>query len=443
MNYHNRQGAMQGLAFASQLAPAIIGVVSFMILVRVTNPDLLGQYLILSAAVVLFEMIKSGGLQSALVMRLSGSTPLHQKQTIGSAYWLGGIISGLLSLFLGIAFLSNLFKYQPGIHLFCGWYACLGIITLPLHIAEAQAVADQKLSFLLTLRIAQSLSSLLIATFAFFIGGSLLVFATVHLTYTALLMLIVVFSGKTNPLYIRFKVMNEVKKLFNLIKYTLATLATTNLLKSADTFLIGSFLGTRAVAMYAVPLKLTELFEIPLRSLSTTAFPQLAKSNNNSHTNTFKQLYIQYLSWAYLLYIPGIIIAFFLAPFLITTIGGDTYLSTVTVFRIFLLYGILLPADRLSGIGLDALQKPQKNLLKVVCMAVINIIGDVLALQLTGQLEWVAFASVLNVLTGIIVGNYFIKSTGIFNSTPIYASSLVYSKSFIKDQVKKLRLKTS
>ncbi len=430
-----------GLAFASQLVPAIIGVSSFMILVRVSKPDLLGQYIIFSSAVVLFEMIKSGGLQSALVMRLSGSKTKQQKHIIGSAYWLGIIISCLLSLLLGSAYFSNLFKTQPGIHLFCGWYACLGIISLPLHIAEAQAVAEQNLSFLLKLRIAQSTTALLIAAYAYFVGGSLQAFASVHLFYTTLLMLLIVITGKTNPLYIRYKMMNEVKKLFNLIKYTLGTLATTNLLKSADTFLIGSLLGTRAVAMYAVPLKLTELFEIPLRSLSTTAFPQLAKANNQGNAKAFKTLYIQYFSWAYLLYIPAIIIAFIFAPILITTIGGEKYLSTVTVFRVFLLYGFLLPADRLSGIGLDALQQPQKNLLKVICMALINIAGDVIAIQISGQLEWVAFASVLNVITGIIVGNYFINSTGIFSTSPIYTSSFLYSKTIIKTQVNKLRLK--
>ena len=441
MNDNNQSGIRHGLAFAGQLAPALIGVCSFMILVRVTQTDLLGQYIIFSSAVVLFEMIKSGGLQSALVMRLSGATAEQQKLIIGSAYLLGILISCFLSLLLGIVYYTNLFKAQPGVHLFCAWYAYLGIITLPLHITEAQAVAEQKLSFLLKLRIAQSVTALLIATYAYLLGGSLLAFANVQLIYTTLLTLFVVFAGKTKPLYIRYKMMNEVRRLFNLIKYTFGTLATTNLLKSADTFLIGSFLGTRAVAMYAVPLKLTELFEIPLRSLSTTAFPQLAKANNHGHTIAFKKLYIQYLSFAYLLYIPAIITAFILAPFLIATIGGEKYLSTVIIFRVFLLYGLLLPADRLTGIGLDALQKPQQNLLKVGCMAVINIAGDLIAINLTGHLEWVAFASVLNVITGIVVGNYLLNKTGIFSSSPIYTSSVLYSKTIIKTLVNKLRLK--
>lgn len=235
--------------------------------------------------------------------------------------------------------------------------------------------------------------------------------------------------------------MKEVKELYKLIRYTLATLATTNLLKSADTFLIGSLLGTRAVATYAVPLKLTELFEIPLRSLSTTAFPQLAKANNNGDSNAFRKLYIQYLSWAYLLYIPALITAFIIAPFLVTALGGEKYITTVTVFRVFLIYGLMLPADRLSGIGLDALQKPQKNFIKVLFMAGINILGDVMAIKLTGRLEWVAFASVLNVATGVVVGNWLLNKTGALNTSKVYSECIDYSKAFVMNSVKRFRVK--
>ena len=94
------QTSIQGLAFASQLLPAIIGLGSFMLLVRVTQPAILGEYIIYTTAVILFEMIKSGGLQSALVMRASSDDPTLQKTIIGSAYWLGGLISLSISVIL-------------------------------------------------------------------------------------------------------------------------------------------------------------------------------------------------------------------------------------------------------------------------------------------------------------------------------------------------------
>lgn len=88
----NEQVKLQTLALMSQLVPAIIGVGSFMVLVRTAQPLVLGQYFIFMAAVVLFEMIKSGGLQSSLVMQISGKNDTQQKIIIGSAYWLGSLL---------------------------------------------------------------------------------------------------------------------------------------------------------------------------------------------------------------------------------------------------------------------------------------------------------------------------------------------------------------
>ena len=101
----------------------------------------------------------------------------------------------------------------------------------------------------------------------------------------------------------------------------------------------------------------------------------------------------------------------------------------------------MLPADRLSGIGLDALQKPQKNFIKVLFMASINIIGDVIAIKLTGQLEWVAFASVLNVATGIVAGNWLLNKTGALSTSKVYSGCIDYSKAFVRDSVKRFRVK--
>jgi O-antigen/teichoic acid export membrane protein len=431
MSKNKSQVAIQGLAFASQLLPAILGLGSFMLLVRVTRPVVLGEYIVYTTAVILFEMIKSGGLQSALVMRASTDDKDLQKTIIGSAYWLGGVISLSISLVLIILFFSGIFAKQQGIQIFCGWYAVLGIVTLPLHIAEAEAVARQDLKFLLLLRITQSINGLIIAFYAFFNEGSLEEFATVHLVFTVILMVFVIVFRKTNPLHIKFRTMTEVKSLFNLIKYTLATLATTNVLKSADTFLIGSVMGSASVAQYAIPLKLTELFEIPLRSLSTTAFPQLAAKHNENDQKGFKNTLVQYLSWSYMLYIPGLVFAFIVAPYLVLIIGGKQYADTTPIFRVFAFLGLLLPINRMTGICLDALQKPDRNFYKVLTMAIINIVADLVAIYLTHDLVWVAFASVINAITGAILGWWMLKNTGVLQKSKVLQEMLVYSKAFI------------
>lgn len=429
---------IQSMAFASQLLPAIIGVGSFMLLVRTANPQVLGQYLVFLAAVVLCEMVKAGGLQSALVMRISGNDTNHQKRIIGSAYYIGGLFSISLSAILGVLYLSGVFIHQPGIEIFCGWYACLGLITVPLHIADATGVARQDLRFLLFLRLFQSANALLIACYAWLFKSSLEAFASVYVLFNLLVVLIILISGKTNPLLVFQRTKEEILALVKLIKYAFGTLATTNLLKSADTFLIASLMGPESVARYAIPLKLTELFDIPLRSLSTTAFPQLAARYNKQDILGFKSSFVEYISWAYLLYIPALTVAFIFAPWIVLAMGGQQYADTTPIFRIFILYGLLLPLDRLTGISLDALQKPARNFLKVVIMATVNIIGDVLAITLTHNLAWVAFASVLNAATGALLGWWMLKKTGVMAPGKIGSDVFAYSSGFIRNGIQRL-----
>ncbi|MFC0185791.1 lipopolysaccharide biosynthesis protein [Pseudarcicella hirudinis] len=301
-----------------------------------------------------------------------------------------------------------------------------------MHIAEAEGVAKQDLVFLLLLRVSQSANALIIAIYSYFRGGDLKDFATVHLLFTLCLMLIILVLRKTNPLSVRYKTIEEIKALFKLIKYTLATLATTNILKSADTFLISSFMGPAAVAKYAIPLKLTEFFEIPLRSLSTTAFPQLAAKNNEGDLLGFKNTFVQYISWAYMLYIPGLILTLFVAPYLVLIIGGKQYADTTPIFMVFILYGLLLPSDRMTGISLDALQKPALNFRKVFIMAIVNILADLAAIYFTHRLEWVAFASVLNVLTGAILGFTMLERTNCLPRFSVWKEVSEYSFSFAR-----------
>ena len=421
----------QSLAFASQLLPAIIGVLSFMWLVRVTVPVVLGEYIIYMAAVVMLEMVKSGGLQSALVMRIAKSDVEHRRQISGSAYWLAGTFSLAVSLVLVLLYVLPIWQASPGVRVFCGWYAIVGLLTIPLHIAEAEAIARQELKFILGLRLAQSANALITAAYASFGAQSLEALATVHLVFTALLLLIVLVLKRTNPADIRHRVWSEISKLFHLVKYTLATLGTTNLLKTADTFLIGALMGPAAVALYAVPLKLTELFEIPLRSLSTTAFPQLAGHFNHQDRGAFKYSFVQYVSWSYLLYLPALLGAFMLAPWLVVLLGGQAYAETASVFRVLILFGLFLPVNRMTGIALDALQLPKLNFYKVAAMAAINIAGDWIAIQYTHDLNWVAFVSVLNAATGAVLGWWLLQRAGFIVSSGLGKEVWLHGQAFI------------
>ena len=100
---------------------------------------------------------------------------------------------------------------------------------------------------------------------------------------------------------------------------------------------------------------------------------------------------------------------FLLSDVLILFVGGEKYIDATPIFQIFLIYGLFLPFDRLTGIALDAIGKPKLNFYKVLIMAIVNIVGDFIALYFFKSLELVALVTVFNVLAGIVAGYILIK----------------------------------
>ena len=101
---------------------------------------------------------------------------------------------------------------------------------------------------------------------------------------------------------------------------------------------------------------------------------------------------------------------FVFADYFVLLLAGSKYLGTnaATIVRIFSIYGLLLPIDRMTGIGLDSVNKPAVNALKVFYMLVANVIGDIIAIFVFKSLLLVAVGSIIFTLVGIYTGMYFL-----------------------------------
>jgi len=207
----------------------------------------------------------------------------------------------------------------------------------------------------------------------------------------------------------------NVKEIINFGKYAVGTMLGSSLLRSADTFLLGlaTFMGPVAVAKYVIPLKLTEVIEIPLRSFMATAFPKLSKASIEKKREEWKETFYSYGGAITLIFIPFTILLFIFAQPIVLLLGGEVYRDSLPeltlIFRIFTIYGLILPLDRISGVALDSINKPDRNLWKVIFMAVANIIGDLIAIYYFQSLFWVAMATILNTIVGLIMGYYYLE----------------------------------
>jgi len=225
------------------------------------------------------------------------------------------------------------------------------------------------------------------------------------------------------------------KTLLNFGKYTTFTLIGSNLLRSADVLIISlSPLGNAAVALYSIPLKLTELQQIPLRSFVATAFPKMSKASVHHKIEEVKDLFYTYAGALTYLFVFISLFTFVFAEFFVFLLSGNQYLETdpvtgfnvVNIVRVFSIYGLLLPIDRMTGIALDSINKPNINAVKVFFMVLANIVGDLIAIFIFKSLLLVAVASIIFTLVGIWLGMYFLNKELMLSYRAIFSSGIKF-----------------
>jgi len=434
------------LSLSSNMVVAVFGFFSFLILVRTLDPDHFGEWVLYITAGNFIEMLRFGITRTAIIRFLSGAKKNERKKLIGANWIIGLITTAIVAALLWIIY--NIFPTaisNSGFSLFFIWYPLLAFVNLPFNNALSILQADQRFDRILLLRALNVGSFVVFLLVNFFVlHWGLMLILYVHLAINLLTSVFSFILRWDGVRYIFHAGKKAIKELLDFGKYTTGTLIGSNLLKSSDTFIIGlsPFLGTAGVAFYSVPLKLTEILEIPLRSTIATAFPRMSKASIQKNVEEVKNIYYAYTGAMTYLLIPIVIIGFIFAEEFVLILGGREYLETATIFRIFCVYGLFLPIDKFTGVALDSINKPKKNFYKVLYMAFANIFGDSVVIFLVSKfllgfslavllfgsgtgisylsesatgyafittLELVAIVTIIFTIIGIIVGQYYLR----------------------------------
>ncbi|MCF8218506.1 MAG: hypothetical protein K9I29_01495 [Bacteroidales bacterium] len=402
---------------------ASLGFISFVILTRTFPKEVFGEWVLYVTASVFIEMFRFGLTKTAMVRYLSGADREEQKMLKGANYIIGLSITVIIAVVLISSNLlfGSVIK-DSGYSLFFQWYPLLAFMNLPYNNGITILQANQKFDKILyvkTFNIGSFVLFLALNLFFFKMGVLSIVIA--HLIVNTVSSLIVMFLGWDGIKYIPKSTKRHTSKILDFGKYATGTLIGSNLLKSADTFIIGlsPVLGAAGVAMYSVPLKLTEVLAIPLKSFSATAFPKMSKAAIEEKYDEVRRIFYTYSGAITYLFIGIAIIGIIFAKQFVIILGGQEYAETANIFRVFCIYGLFLPLDRFTGTALDSLNRPKKNLQKVLIMTAANIIGDLIAIFVAVRiypditnlqiLMLVATVTIIMTIIGQLTGFIFLK----------------------------------
>lgn len=402
----NKIGKLEQLTLLN-LATAGIGFITFFILVRSLTIDVFGEWVLYLTAFNLAEMLKTGFVRQGFVQQYGARKDIAERQRlVGSSLALALLISiGIAVVVLLIGSVYS-FKADSGMGYFFMFYPLLSVLGLPAGFSTWLAQAREKQNEMAILGFIPALLLMLFSISSLFASISLFYIAIAHMAIRVLVGFYLIMGDKNIRAAFRNLNTEYLKALWDFGKYSITTLLGTNLLKSSDNFLIGYFLGPSAVGIYNIPLKLLEIAEIPARSSGQIMLSSLSKLYAANRIVDFKNhlnsAILKLQKW----YLPIVALVFLLAHQIVEFIAGSPQVEAVWVLRVFLIYTMLIPMDRLIGVAIDSTGSPKLNSLKVWGMVVLNIIGDVLVLSLFDSLWAVAAVTVVNALSGVAIGKY-------------------------------------
>jgi O-antigen/teichoic acid export membrane protein len=442
------------LSLAGNALIALFGVGGFALLARSLQPHDFGSWILFLTAGSFLEMFRFGITSTGLIRFLSGAGTVERRQLIGANALIGAVATLILVVLLfAIRMIFDRAISGSALALFFTWYPPLAILNLPWNNALVLLQADRSYGKILFLKVINS-------------GGFFLILLTSHLYFKfnlrsltiALLLvngftsLIAILRGWDGWADLGSATRRHVNDLFSFGKYTMFTLIGTNLLRSADTFILGiSPLGNAAVALYAIPLKLTELQQIPLRSFTATAFPKMSKASLEGRNEQARDLFYTYTGALTILFAMISMITFFFAEYLVLILAGRAYtvidpttgFDAVSILRIFSIYGLLLPLDRMTGIFLDSINRPGQNAVKVFFMVAANVVGDFIAVFHFQSLIWMAIGSVLFTIIGIVAGMHFMNRETPIQYGRLWSDGICFYSTLFRQMVRGWRAPTA
>jgi len=429
------------LSLATNAVLPVLGMVILSLLARrLSKPDF-GNYVFFLIVFTLADTFRTGFLQTSLIKFYSGSTVERMKNISGSTWFLGFTIT---LVFAVVNLLIYLIYRNPDadIAITLKWFSPIYFCTLPSAVSLWILQAEERFDKMFILQLMNQ-GGFLILVVALAIAGKSDFETTIYSYFAANLLssIICIIIGWAKIKTIAHRSWDTVKEMAHFGKFSVGTSISSYLLRSSDTLIVKPMFSPDLLAVYYIPQRLMEIFEIPLRAFISTALPAMSAAVQRGDKKHVTYIMKKYAGMLTMALTPIAIVCFAAADLIIGLLFGAKYQHSDAgnIFRIFMCYVMLLPIDRFFGITLDIINKPHLNMIKVFLMLTVNVIGDFTGILVFHSLYAVAIASIFTFFTGAIFGYWALKKNLQFKISDIFVLGYIELKELIGVVVGKIK----
>ncbi|MDW7696020.1 flippase (plasmid) [Flammeovirgaceae bacterium SG7u.111] len=423
---------------AQRLSVMLVGIGSFLILVRALSKDEMGAYALFFTIITIFEVTRDGLIKNALI-RFINISPKEDNSRIQSTALVLSLIYTLLfvSLILLCAKPLSVYWESPQLAEMLHVYVITAIISILFSHTEYIQQANLHFRGIFLIYFVKQ------GIYFFFIVLSVFVFRDTSLYRLALLqtsaVAIAVVVGTVSAkkfLLKKFELSASwIAEQWKYGRFVLATNVSSQALRTVDHFLLASLVSTQAVALYNTSVRISNLLDMPSKAVAEALFPKSVQKSATDPREVAK-LYEQTTGGILAVLAPMCLFIFIFPDLIIRIIAGEKYLDAVPVLRIAVIYSLLLPFQKQFGTVMDASGKPKTNFIVNLILAVFNLVIVYILVKIFGLIG-AAYGLLTTLVLALIITQTLLKREfGVSTWNALKLAGVFYSYLFRKGSLK-------
>lgn len=205
--------------------------------------------------------------------------------------------------------------------------------------------------------------------------------------------------------YFTVKIIYDITIIKNIIRYGFFTFGVDvigQVSNNIGQLITGALLSPAAAGILNVANRVVQFIEIPLQSISLLLLPKSVVTAVKEGMPGIKSLYEKSTSITIVVMLPILLILFIFSDQMVYIIAGEKFIEASLLIKIIVIYSLIKPFGRNSGVILNAIGKTRTNFLLVLFPTAVNLILNYLLIKKYGVI-----GAPIAVLISTIVGFIF------------------------------------